>query len=159
MASLTQVRPAADGACRSAIEGSSSPSDPALPSWDRACMHTAAAWTTTARRVPPPLYNASCNQPRIEDLREFVARDVMINGTDRGLDAYADGQRTVVRAFPDFRWELRDLVAELHLCAGDLADEMPVHNEGGCVGGRDPARVWLLHASSGHVEPVAASHE
>lgn len=56
-------------------------------------------------------YNASCNQPRIEDLREFVARDVVINGTDRGLDAYADGQRTVVRAFPDFRWELRHLVA------------------------------------------------
>jgi predicted ester cyclase len=33
-------------------------------------------------------YNACCNEHRFEDLARFVARDVVINGTDRGLDAY-----------------------------------------------------------------------
>jgi predicted ester cyclase len=44
-------------------------------------------------------YNACCNEHRFEDLREFVARDVVINGVDRGLDTYADGLRAVIRAF------------------------------------------------------------
>jgi hypothetical protein len=30
-----------------------------------------------------------CNEHRFEDLAELVARDVAIDGTDRGLDAYA----------------------------------------------------------------------
>jgi predicted ester cyclase len=33
-------------------------------------------------------YNACCNAHGFEDFREFVADDVVINGTDRGLDAY-----------------------------------------------------------------------
>jgi len=55
-------------------------------------------------------YNAYCNEHRFEDLAEFVGRDVAIDGTDRGLDAYAAELRAVVRAFPDYRWEVRRLV-------------------------------------------------
>jgi hypothetical protein len=35
-------------------------------------------------------YNACCNEHRFDDLGQFVAPDVVINGTERGLDAYAD---------------------------------------------------------------------
>ena len=44
-------------------------------------------------------YNACCNEHRFEDLGQFVARDVAIDGTVRGLDAYAAELRAVVRAF------------------------------------------------------------
>ena len=67
-------------------------------------------------------YNTCCNEHRFEDLREFVAPDVAINGTDRGLDAYAENLRFVVRAFPDYRWELRHLVVDGPWIAAHLAD-------------------------------------
>lgn len=52
-------------------------------------------------------YNACCNEHRFDDLSEFVAADVTVNGTDHGLSVYVEGLRAVVRAFPDYRWELR----------------------------------------------------
>jgi predicted ester cyclase len=67
-------------------------------------------------------YNACCNEHRFEDLAEFVARDVAIDGIERGLDAYAAELRAVVRAFPDYRWELRRLVIEAPWIAAHLAD-------------------------------------
>jgi aspartyl-tRNA synthetase len=57
-----------------------------------------------------------------EDLAEFVARDVMINGTDRGMDAYAQGLRAVVRAFPDYHWELRHLLVDPPWIAAPFTD-------------------------------------
>jgi predicted ester cyclase len=41
----------------------------------------------------------------------FVARDVAIDGTERGLDAYAAELRAVVRSFPDYHWQLRQLLS------------------------------------------------
>ncbi len=67
-------------------------------------------------------YNACCNEHRFQDFREFVAEDVVINDTDRGLDAYVEGLRVVVRAFPDFRWELRHLVVDEPWIAAHLTD-------------------------------------
>jgi predicted ester cyclase len=67
-------------------------------------------------------YNACCNEHRIEGLPEFVARDVVINGTEHGLDAYADGQRTVVDAFPDYHWDLRHLLVDPPWIAAHLTD-------------------------------------
>jgi predicted ester cyclase len=67
-------------------------------------------------------YNACCNEHRFEDLREFVAGDVVMNGVDRGLDAYADVLRTVVRAFPDYRWEVRHLAVDAPWIAAHVAD-------------------------------------
>jgi len=59
---------------------------------------------------------------RFEDLAEFVACDVAIDGTNRGLDAYAAELRAVVRAFPDYRWELRRLVVDAPWIATHFTD-------------------------------------
>jgi predicted ester cyclase len=67
-------------------------------------------------------YNACCNEHRFEDLAEFVARDVAIDGTDRGLDVYAAELQAVVRAFPDYRWELRRLVVDAPWIAAQFTD-------------------------------------
>ncbi len=67
-------------------------------------------------------YNALCNEHRFGDLAEFVARDVVINGSERGLDAYAGGLRPVAEAFPDYHWELRHLVVDPPWIAAHLAD-------------------------------------
>ena len=67
-------------------------------------------------------YNASCNEHRFEDLGEFVAPAVVINGSGRGLDAYTENLRSIVRAFPDYRWELRHLVVDAPWLAVHLAD-------------------------------------
>jgi len=67
-------------------------------------------------------YNAYCNEHRFEDFREFVTDDVVINDTARGLDAYVEGLRVVVRAFPDFRWELRHLTVDEPWIAAHLTD-------------------------------------
>jgi predicted ester cyclase len=67
-------------------------------------------------------YNACCNDHRFADLGEFVADDVVINGADRGLDAYAENLRSIVRSFPDYRWELRHLVVDAPWIAAHVAD-------------------------------------
>jgi predicted ester cyclase len=67
-------------------------------------------------------YNACCNEHRFEDLPQFVAHDVVINGTDRGLDMYAENLRYVVRGFPDYHWELRHLLADPPWIAVHLDD-------------------------------------
>jgi predicted ester cyclase len=67
-------------------------------------------------------YNECCNEHRFEDLADFVARDVAIDGIDRGVDAYAAELRAVVRAFPDYRWELRRLVIDAPWLAAHLTD-------------------------------------
>jgi predicted ester cyclase len=55
-------------------------------------------------------YNRLCNAHRFDRLGEFVAPDVEVNGEAQGLAAYVDGLRAVVRAFPDYRWDLRHLL-------------------------------------------------
>jgi predicted ester cyclase len=67
-------------------------------------------------------YNACCNEHRFEDIAQFVADDVAIDGSDRGLDAYAEELRAVVRAFPDYHWELRHLLVDPPWIAAHLAD-------------------------------------
>jgi predicted ester cyclase len=67
-------------------------------------------------------YNACCNEHRFADLGEFVARGVAIDGIERGLDAYAAELRAVVRAFPDYRWEVRRLVADAPWIAAHCSD-------------------------------------
>jgi predicted ester cyclase len=67
-------------------------------------------------------YNACCNEHRFEDLAAFVARAVAIDGAGRGLDAYADELRAVVRAFPDYRWQVRRLVVDAPWIAAHCTD-------------------------------------
>jgi len=67
-------------------------------------------------------YNACCNEHRFEDLGEFVARDVAINDAEHGLDVYMENLRSVVRTFPDQRWEVRHLVVDEPWVAVHLTD-------------------------------------
>jgi aspartyl-tRNA synthetase len=57
-------------------------------------------------------YNQRCNEHRFDELAEFVAEDVRVNGQPDGLAGYVAGLHEVVAAFPDYRWELRHLVVE-----------------------------------------------
>jgi predicted ester cyclase len=67
-------------------------------------------------------YNAACNAHAFDRLAEFVAPDVMVDGEPRGLAGYVDGLRAVVRAFPDYRWEIRRLLIDGDWIAGHFLD-------------------------------------
>jgi steroid delta-isomerase-like uncharacterized protein len=67
-------------------------------------------------------YNAVCNEHRFEALGEFVHEDVVVNGERQGLTGYADGLQAVVRAFPDFRWQLRHLLVDGDVVAAHFTD-------------------------------------
>ena len=57
-------------------------------------------------------YLACCNDRRFDELSELVSEEVGGSGTEDGLVAYVDRIRAVVVGFPDYRWELQDLVVE-----------------------------------------------
>ncbi len=57
-------------------------------------------------------YIAVCNAHRFAELGEFVADDVRINDAAAGLDQYAAGLRDVVAAFPDYHWDLHQLLVD-----------------------------------------------
>jgi predicted ester cyclase len=57
-------------------------------------------------------YLACCNERRFEDLAEFVAEQVSGSGPEDGLVAYIERVKAVVTGFPDYRWELQDLIVE-----------------------------------------------
>jgi predicted ester cyclase len=67
-------------------------------------------------------YNRCCNEHAFERLEEFVANDVEVNGERQGLQGYVDGLEEVVRAFPDWRWELRHLLIDGSWIAAHLID-------------------------------------
>jgi len=67
-------------------------------------------------------YNERCNAHAFETLGEFVAADVRVNDRAIGLDDYVEGLSKVVRAFPDYRWELRHLLVERDLVAAHFRD-------------------------------------
>jgi predicted ester cyclase len=57
-------------------------------------------------------YNGRCNAHEFDTLGEFVAEDVQVNGEPQGLAGYVTGLQAVVRAFPDYRWDLRHLFVD-----------------------------------------------
>ena len=67
-------------------------------------------------------YNDVCNDHRFDDLTDFVAADVVVNGEPTGLTAYQEGLGAVVAAFPDYRWDLRHLVVEGAWIAAHFVD-------------------------------------
>jgi predicted ester cyclase len=67
-------------------------------------------------------YNALCNAHDFDRVGEFVAPDVRIDGEPRGLARYADALREVVRAFPDYRWDLRHLLVDGDWIAAHFLD-------------------------------------
>jgi predicted ester cyclase len=57
-------------------------------------------------------YLAACNERRFDDLRNLVAADVSGSGPTDGIDAYVEGVAAIVRGFPDYRWDLQELVVQ-----------------------------------------------
>ncbi|GAA1618430.1 hypothetical protein GCM10009789_85420 [Kribbella sancticallisti] len=67
-------------------------------------------------------YLERCNEHRFEDLGEFVAEDVQVNGKPQGLDQYVAGLRAVVEAFPDYHWDLLHLLVDGDWMSAHLND-------------------------------------
>ena len=67
-------------------------------------------------------YLAACNAHEFDRLGEFVDPDVRVNDEWQGLTAYVAGVRDVVRAFPDYRWDLRHLMVDGDRIAAHFAD-------------------------------------
>ncbi|MFB6719443.1 ester cyclase [Kribbella sp. NPDC056345] len=67
-------------------------------------------------------YLQRCNDHRFDDLGEFVAEDVEINGMPSSLQQYGDGLRSVVDTYPDFHWELHRLLVDGDWLSAHLID-------------------------------------
>jgi predicted ester cyclase len=67
-------------------------------------------------------YNDACNAHRFQALGEFVAGDVVVNGEPTGLARYTAGLEAVVRAFPDYRWEIAHLLVDGDVVAAHFTD-------------------------------------
>jgi predicted ester cyclase len=57
-------------------------------------------------------YLACCNEHRVDDLGAFVAEDVSGSGPVDGLAAYVEGVREVITGFPDYRWDLQQVLVD-----------------------------------------------
>jgi len=67
-------------------------------------------------------YMATCNAHDFDALDRFVDADVHVNDEWQGLTAYVAGLREVVREFPDYHWDLRDLFVDGDRVAARFAD-------------------------------------
>ena len=65
-------------------------------------------------------YLARCNERRFDELREFVSEQVNGSAPTDGQAAYIEGVRAVCTAFPDYLWELQELVVEEDTIAARL---------------------------------------
>jgi predicted ester cyclase len=65
-------------------------------------------------------YLGRCNEHRFDELGEFVSEQVSGSGPVDGLAAYIDGVKAVCTAFPDYRWDLQQLVVEENTIAARL---------------------------------------
>ncbi|TQM57932.1 ester cyclase [Humibacillus xanthopallidus] len=65
-------------------------------------------------------YLDRCNEHRFDQLGDFVCEQVSGSGATDGLAGYIDRLETVHTAFPDYRWELQDLVVEQDMIAARL---------------------------------------
>jgi predicted ester cyclase len=65
-------------------------------------------------------YLARCNEHRVEELGEFVSEQVSGSAPVDGLAAYIEGVKAVCTAFPDYHWEVQELVVEEDTVAARL---------------------------------------
>jgi predicted ester cyclase len=65
-------------------------------------------------------YLSRCNEHRFDELGEFVWDQVGGSGAVDGLAGYIDRLKVVCAAFPDYRWELQQLVVEENTIAARL---------------------------------------
>jgi len=67
-------------------------------------------------------YNQLCNAHAFEQLGEYVAVDVWVNGRPQGLTDYVAGLRHVVASFPDYQWRLQHLIVNRPMLAAHFTD-------------------------------------
>jgi predicted ester cyclase len=67
-------------------------------------------------------YLQRCNEHRFDELGEFVAEDVEVDGAGAGLRGYAEGLAAVVELVPDFHWDLQHLLVDGCWLAAHLLD-------------------------------------
>jgi predicted ester cyclase len=67
-------------------------------------------------------YLQRCNEHRFDDLGEFVAQDVEVNGATCGLGNYGEGLAGVVEMYPNFHWDLQHLLIDGNWMSAHLVD-------------------------------------
>ncbi len=67
-------------------------------------------------------YLGLCNAGTLDRLTDLVADPLVVNGTPTSRAAYVDQIGAVLAAFPDHRWDLRDLVVNRPMVAVRLVD-------------------------------------
>jgi predicted ester cyclase len=65
-------------------------------------------------------YLASCNERRFDQLGGFVDEKVTGSGSVDGRVAYVERVQAVCTGFPDYHWELQDVVVEDNTIAARL---------------------------------------
>jgi predicted ester cyclase len=65
-------------------------------------------------------YLTCCNERRFDQLGEFVDEQVSGSGSADGLAAYIERVKAVCTGFPDYHWDLQDLVVEENAIAARL---------------------------------------
>jgi predicted ester cyclase len=65
-------------------------------------------------------YLACCNERRFDELSEFVDERVSGSAPEDGRAAYVEGVKAVCTGFPDYRWDLQELVVEENTIAARL---------------------------------------
>jgi predicted ester cyclase len=65
-------------------------------------------------------YLTCCNEHRFDQLGEFVDERVSGSGSVDGLTAYIERLKAVCTGFPDYHWELQELVVENDTIAARL---------------------------------------
>lgn len=67
-------------------------------------------------------YLQRCNEHRFDELEDFVAEEVAINGRRQSRREYGLGLRQVIDLFPDFHWTLCQLLIDGNALAARLDD-------------------------------------
>jgi predicted ester cyclase len=67
-------------------------------------------------------YLQRCNEHRFDELGQFVDEKVEVNGEPHDLQRYIEGLRSVVEEYPDFHWELRQLLVDGDWLSARLID-------------------------------------
>jgi predicted ester cyclase len=65
-------------------------------------------------------YLARCNEHRFDSLGDFVSDQVAGSGAVDGLAGYIDRLRSVSTGFPDYHWDLQELIVEQDTIAARL---------------------------------------
>ena len=68
-------------------------------------------------------YLTCCNEHRLDELGEFVSEQVSGSGPVDGLAGYIEGVKAVCTAFPDYRWDVQELVVEQDTIAARLVGQ------------------------------------